>query len=62
MAIGKSIIEAKKITEKIVLDYCGGLPEEDRHCALLAANTLQAAIKNYEETKNESWKKLYRKP
>lgn len=62
MAIEKSIIEAKKITKKIVLDYCGGLPEEDRHCALLAANTLQAAIKNYEETKNESWKKLYRKP
>ena len=27
-----------------VLDELGGLPEEDRHCALLAANTLREAI------------------
>jgi nitrogen fixation NifU-like protein len=25
----------------------GGLPEEDRHCALLAAETLQDALDDY---------------
>ncbi|KYK38121.1 MAG: hypothetical protein AYK18_08070 [Theionarchaea archaeon DG-70] len=48
MAIGKTIREARQITQGKVLQFCGGLPEEDRHCALLVANTLQKAIDNYE--------------
>jgi nitrogen fixation NifU-like protein len=60
MAIGKTVTQARKIDQQHVLRTCGGLPDEHRHCALLAANTLQAAIRHFEENKNVSWKKLYR--
>lgn len=48
MAEGKLIRNARNITQKKILQFCGGLPEEDQHCALLAANTLQKAIDDYE--------------
>ena len=47
LAIGKEPEEIKKITDETILDTIGGLPEEDRHCASLAANTLQVALHNY---------------
>ena len=59
LAKGKSITEASKITQDDVLDALGGLPEKSLHCALLAANTLKEAIKNYLAFKNEPWKKAY---
>ena len=61
MAKGKSISEAQKTTQRDVLDALGGLPQESEHCALLAANTLKAAIKDYAKMKREPWKKVYRK-
>ena len=61
MAKGKSIAEAQKLTQRHVLDALGGLPEESEHCALLAANTLKAAIRDYMAMKREPWKKTYRK-
>jgi nitrogen fixation NifU-like protein len=61
LAKGKSLTEARKISQKDVLDALGGLPEESQHCALLAANTLKAAIKNYLTLQKEPWKKGYRK-
>jgi nitrogen fixation NifU-like protein len=57
----KTISVASKITQQDVLDNLGGLPEESVHCALLAANTLKMAIKDYLANKNEPWKKAYRK-
>jgi nitrogen fixation NifU-like protein len=60
MAKGKTITEAQKITQRDVLDSLEGLPEESEHCALLAANTLKAAIKDYIAMKREPWKKAYR--
>lgn len=47
MAKGKNLAEAQKIGQQDVLDGLGGLPEESEHCALLAANTLREAIKDY---------------
>jgi nitrogen fixation NifU-like protein len=47
LAKGKSVLEAQNITQQDVLDALGGLPEDDLHCALLAANTLKEAIKDY---------------
>ena len=47
MVKGKSISEARKTTQRDVLDALGGLPQESEHCALLAANTLKAAIRDY---------------
>ena len=61
MAKGKQITEALKITQQDVLNALGGLPEESQHCALLAANTLKEAIRNYREMKKETWKQAYRK-
>jgi nitrogen fixation NifU-like protein len=61
MVAGKSLAEAAKIGQAELLEYCGGLPEENTHCALLAANTLQAAIKNFRQNRQSPWKKHYQK-
>jgi len=60
LAKGKSIPETQKITQQEILDALGGLPEESTHCALLAANTLKEAIKDYLALKKEPWKRAYR--
>jgi nitrogen fixation NifU-like protein len=61
LAKGKSVPEAQKITQQDILDALGGLPQESTHCALLAANTLREAIKDYLASKNEPWKGAYRR-
>jgi nitrogen fixation protein NifU and related proteins len=61
LAKGKTIQEAMRITQKDVLDALGGLPEESQHCALLAANTLKEAVKDYVTYRNEPWKRAYQK-
>jgi nitrogen fixation NifU-like protein len=61
LAKGKSISEARKISQEDVLNALGGLPEESQHCALLAANTLKEAIRDYFVIKKEPWKKAYHK-
>jgi len=61
LAKGKSIAEAQKISQEDVLNALGGLPEESQHCALLAANTLKEAIRDYLAIEKEPWKKAYRK-
>jgi len=60
LAKGKSLSEAQKITQQDVLYALGGLPEESLHCALLAANTLKEAIKDYLVFKKEPWKRAYK--
>ena len=47
LAKGKKVDDAKQISQQDVLDALGGLPKENEHCALLAANTLKEAINNY---------------
>ena len=61
MAKEKSISEAQRISQQDVLSALGGLPEESEHCALLAANTLKEAIRDYLAMKKEPWKRAYRK-
>lgn len=61
MAKGKTLSEARKISQEDVLNDLGGLPEESEHCALLAANTLKEAIRDYLAIKKEPWKKAYHK-
>jgi nitrogen fixation NifU-like protein len=60
LAKGKKLGQAQRISQKDVLDALGGLPEESEHCALLAANTLKAAISDYLTMKREPWKRAYR--
>jgi nitrogen fixation NifU-like protein len=47
MCKGKCFDDAQKIGQGDILAALDGLPEEGEHCALLAANTLKAAIEDY---------------
>ncbi|MGC8939534.1 MAG: iron-sulfur cluster assembly scaffold protein [Candidatus Bathyarchaeia archaeon] len=51
---GKSVYEAKKITEHDVISALGGLPEEKLDCAKLAIATLRKAIAEYEKMRGRS--------
>jgi chromosome segregation ATPase len=47
LALGKDPDELTNITGETILNTLGNMPEEDRHCAFLAAETLQDALHNY---------------
>jgi nitrogen fixation protein NifU and related proteins len=47
IAHGKNPDEIAEITGETILDILGGLPEKNRHCAFLAAETLQEALNDY---------------
>ncbi|MCF8062031.1 MAG: iron-sulfur cluster assembly scaffold protein [Deltaproteobacteria bacterium] len=47
LARGKTPEEVTDISGETILAVLGGLPEEDRHCAFLAAATLQDALESY---------------
>ena len=47
LALGKTVDELAEITGESVLQRTGPLPEEERHCAFLAAETLQSALEDY---------------
>lgn len=48
LAKGKTIQEAKTITDDDVIDALGGIPERKKHCSLLGVLALQAAIADWE--------------
>jgi len=47
LALGKNPDELVEITGDTILELLGRLPEEERHCAYLAAEALQAALDSY---------------
>lgn len=49
MAKGKSLEEARAITNKSVAEALDGLPKEKMHCSNLGAEALGKAIENYEK-------------
>jgi nitrogen fixation NifU-like protein len=49
MAKGKTIEDALKITREDVAKELDGLPPQKMHCSNLAAEALEAAIKDYRE-------------
>ena len=54
LAKGKHVDEAIKITRDDVANELDGLPPKKMHCSNLAADALQAAIKDYKQKKGES--------
>lgn len=60
LATGKDVQDARRISKEDILKALDGLPKESEHCALLASNTLRAAVADYLKTAREPWKKLYR--
>ena len=60
LARGKPVPEAYCISQQDILNELGGLPEEDEHCALLAANTMKLAVHDYLNSRSQPWKKMYR--
>ncbi|MBW1989187.1 MAG: Fe-S cluster assembly scaffold protein NifU [Deltaproteobacteria bacterium] len=51
IAKGKTLDEAKKITNKDVAEALEGLPKNKLHCSNLGADALKLAIKDYEDKK-----------
>jgi nitrogen fixation NifU-like protein len=49
MAMGKTLEDALKITNKSVAEELGGLPKNKLHCSNLGADALHKAIDNYKE-------------
>jgi ATP-binding protein involved in chromosome partitioning len=54
LAKGKRVEDATVLEQKDILAALGGFPPESEHCALLAANTLKAACKDYLESSRGS--------
>jgi len=52
MAMGKTLEEAKRITNRMVADELEGLPANKMHCSNLGADALHAAIEDYEQKHN----------
>ncbi len=53
LAMGKSLDEALKISNKDVAHELGGLPKQKMHCSNLGADALHKAIQDYKKKKME---------
>jgi nitrogen fixation NifU-like protein len=49
LAQGKTLEEAKALTDNDVVTALGGLPEQKVHCSLMGIKALHAAVKVYEQ-------------
>lgn len=47
LALGKRSDELSAVAGEAILESLGGLPQAEVHCAYLAGNALQAALKDY---------------
>jgi nitrogen fixation NifU-like protein len=45
--VGRSILDALAISPRAIIDSEDCMPEEDRHCAILAVSTVYRAIADY---------------
>lgn len=52
MVKGKTLEEARKLSNKAVTEALGGLPPAKMHCSVLAEEAIQAAIQDYLDKKD----------
>lgn len=53
MAKGKTLTEAKAITNKDIVEVVDGLPPQKLHCSVLSADALRLAIEDYEKKRKK---------
>jgi NifU-like protein involved in Fe-S cluster formation len=59
---GKTLAEARRTTLPEHIEAAlGGLPEANRHCAVLASNAVSEALVDAAANMQEPWKKHYRR-
>ncbi|WAC08461.1 MAG: iron-sulfur cluster assembly scaffold protein [Thermodesulfobacteriota bacterium] len=61
LVVGKTVVDAFKISPQEINEALDGLPKESEHCADTAAETLKNALLNYLTFKKEPWKRAYNK-
>jgi len=54
---GKTMDDALKVSSEEILDTMGGLPSEKRICAILAEQSIKAAVQDYYDRKEKEAKK-----
>lgn len=52
LAVDRPLADVLRLEQQDILQALGGLPKESQHCALLAANTLKAAVRDF-QVKNQ---------
>ena len=58
---GKTLDEAKALSNNKVIEMLGGLPPQKIHCSVLAKEAIEAAIKNYFKKLEQAAKKKTKK-
>ena len=56
---GREVSQALQVGADEVEEELGGLDKPHRHCAVLAAVTLKAALRDYYKKKQAPWKAVY---
>ena len=52
LAKGKSLDEAKHLSDDDVVEAFEGIPDHKKHCSMMGVNALHAAIRDYEQKQN----------